>query len=183
MRALLIRHAAATGSAPEAPLTQAGQARARDLAHMLSRLTAGPLYTSPYTRACQTIAPYAELTAQSVKIVDAFRERLLSPEPLQDWKGHLRKSFDDANYACTGGESMSEVRSRAATALIRIERFSGGLPTIVAHGGLISSLLQAADRTFGFDDWRALQNPDLFDVEVETGRVVSFKRLPLEEIA
>ncbi|KAJ54280.1 hypothetical protein ACMU_18835 [Actibacterium mucosum KCTC 23349] len=183
MRALLVRHAESTGQAPEAPLSETGRQQANSLAHSLRDLNAGPLYASPYTRARQTIAPYADLTAQSVKTVDGFHERVLSPEPLIDWQDHLRRSFANSNYACPQGESMSQVRSRAAIALIQIERFSKGLPTIVTHGGLIASLLQAADPSFGFEDWRGLRNPDLFDVEIETGRVLSFTRLPLKEKA
>lgn len=183
MRAFLVRHAQSTGQAPEAPLSEEGQAQARRLAEALSARAAGPLYSSPYTRACQTLAPYAELTAQSVTMLDNARERLLSPTPLDDWQFHIAQSFEDPAHAAPGGESMDEVRHRASSALLRIERSGGRRPVLVTHGGVLSALFHAADPSFGFEEWRTLRNPDLFEVTLISGHIDSFTRLDLTEDA
>ena len=51
------------------------------------------------------------------------------------------------------------------------------LPAVASHGNLISSVLRAADPGFGFEAWRALKNPDLFELEFESGRLMRYRRI------
>lgn len=180
MKALLISHATSSGQAPDAPLASEGYAQAKALVSVLADLRAGPLYASPYRRAQETIAPYAEATAQNVKTLDDLRERRLSPVKLPDWKDHIERSYVDPDYAPKGGESHNDLRFRASDALQTIEDLGGLLPAFVTHGGLTSALFSGIETSFGFADWQALRNPDLFEVDIELGRVVGFSRLELE---
>lgn len=180
MKALLIRHATSAGQEVNAPLSKDGYAQAQALAPVLQALGAGPLYASPYRRAQETIAPYAEMNGQVVTLLDGLRERTLSPVKLPDWQDHIRHSFVDANHAPNGGESHHDLRLRAAEALQTIEMRGGDLPAFVTHGGLTSALFSATTAEFGFDDWQSLRNPDLFEVVIEAGRIKTFNRYVLE---
>ncbi len=54
------------------------------------------------------------------------------------------------------------------------------LPLAASHGNLISAVLRAADPAFGFEAWRALRNPDLFEVTLEARASRRFHPVPTE---
>lgn len=180
MKALLIRHAQSTHQAPDAPLSDLGTEQAERLVATLANLGAGPLYSSPYRRAQDTIAPYAAASAQVVTVLDKLRERLLSPVPLPDWQDHIARSFDDPDHAPEGGESHNDLGYRANVALKDIMRRGGAMPAFVTHGGLASCLFHQVNSDFGIDGWRSLRNPDLFAIDISGGKITAFERLDME---
>lgn len=180
MKAFLIRHAESSGQPPEAPLTDRGTAQAQALVPVLASLGAGPLFASPYRRAMDTLAPYAQSIGQRITPLDTLRERLLSPVPLEDWKDHIRRSFDAPDHAPDGGESHSELLGRWALALSDITA-AEGRPAFATHGGMTAALFHALDPGFGFDGWASLRNPDVFEITLEDGNLTAFTRIDLEE--
>lgn len=174
---ILIRHCAATGQQPDAPLTEAGAAAAEALAARLAGLGPDSLHSSPYRRAQATLAPYAARAGLAVRSDARLKERVLADRDLDDWMDHIRRSFDDPHHRAPGGETLAECRARALAALAQIAAGAGRLPAVASHGELISSVLSAMDPGFGFDGWRGLANPDLFELTFEAGRPVGFRRL------
>lgn len=179
MKALLIRHATTTGQAPDAPLAPEGYAQAKGLIPVLSKLSAGPLYSSPFRRALETLEPYADTIGQSITTLNGLHERTLSPTPLNDWEDHLKRSFQDPNYAPVGGESLNMLYERTQPAFSQIEAVGGPLPAFVTHGGITSALFNRIDPQFGFEKGRRLGNPALFEVTLEGGRLTSYEKLEI----
>lgn len=97
-----------------------------------------------------------------------------------DWQDHIRQSYIDLDYAPEGGESHSDLRFRASQALENMQALGGHRPAFVTHGGLTAALFSGIDPDFGFADWKALRNPDLFEVEIDAGQVLAFERLEME---
>ena len=178
MKAFLVRHAKSSGQPRQAPLSEEGHRQAQALVPVLSRLEAGPIIASPYTRAMETLAPYAEAIGQTTNPVEDLRERLLSPVPLPDWEICVRKSFEDPDHRAEGGESHRDLlrRWKAALSLIYAAK---GRPVFATHGGMTAALFHDLDPSFGFDGWKSLRNPDLFEIEIEGPRLVAFQRLEL----
>jgi 2,3-bisphosphoglycerate-dependent phosphoglycerate mutase len=175
---ILIRHCASSGQAPDAPLTDAGIQAARALADRLVPLAPDAVYSSPYRRALTTAQPFAERAGLRIVEEPRLRERVLAANPLDDWLEHIRRSYADGDHRPgPGGETWREVEARGCAALADIAAAGHRLPLAVSHGNLISALLRAADPDFGFDDWRAMRNPDLFEIAVEAGRPCAFVRL------
>jgi 2,3-bisphosphoglycerate-dependent phosphoglycerate mutase len=175
---ILVRHCESSGQAPEAPLTEAGARAADELADRLARLAPDAVYSSPYLRALSTIAPFAERAGLTVVEDARLHERVLAPGPLDDWLDQIRRSYEDVDHrAAAGGETLREVAARGCAALADIAAAGHRLPVAVSHGNLISAILRAADPAFGFEDWRGLRNPDLFEVSVDAGRPVAFVRI------
>jgi phosphohistidine phosphatase SixA len=56
---ILVRHAEKTAVENDPPLTEAGEARAKNLAKMLAKSGITTIYTTPYTRTRTTAAPVA----------------------------------------------------------------------------------------------------------------------------
>jgi 2,3-bisphosphoglycerate-dependent phosphoglycerate mutase len=177
-RLILIRHCQSAGQEPEAPLTEAGALAAVRLAERLALLAPDAVYSSPYLRARRTVQPFADRAGLSISEDHRLHERVLSPTPLKDWLDHVRRSYDDPEHrAAPGGESFREARARGLAALADIVAAGHRLPVAVSHGALISSILHGVDPQLGFEAWRSLRNPDVFEVTFEDGRPTDYRRL------
>jgi 2,3-bisphosphoglycerate-dependent phosphoglycerate mutase len=177
-RLILIRHCESSGQAPDAPLTEAGAAAALALADRLTALDPDAIYSSPYRRASSTVAPFAARAGMAIAEDVRLRERVLADAPLDDWLEHIRRSFDDPDHrAGPGGETLNEIQARGLASLTDIVAAGHRLPVAASHGNLISAILRAFDPAFGFEDWRRLRNPDLFELTFEDGRPCAYRRI------
>ncbi|OZS78425.1 hypothetical protein CF394_06610 [Tetzosporium hominis] len=109
---LLIRHCSATGQEPSAPLTPAGESQAIKLAETLKEFPITRIVSSPYTRAMETITPFAQNQQIKVEQDNRLMERVLSSENLPDWMEKLEMSFQDSQISFEGGESGDAATSR-----------------------------------------------------------------------
>jgi len=177
-RLILIRHCESSGQVPDAPLTEVGARAAEALAEHLATLAPDAVYSSPYRRARTTVQPFADRAGLTVIDDARLRERVLSGEPLDDWLDHVRRSYADLDHvAGAGGESLRATQTRALAALADIVARGHRLPAVASHGNLISSVLRAADPDFGFEAWRGLKNPDLFELTFKDDRLIRYGRL------
>jgi len=176
-RLLLIRHCRATGQAPNAILTEDGTADALILARRLAALGADAAYASPFRRAGDSVAPFASSRGLAVTIDERLAERVLEAVPSPTWLDHVRRSFEDEDFRASGGETLAEARARGLAALARIAADGHACPAAATHGNLLSSIPHWIDPAFGFDGWRTMTNPDLFQIRVDHDRPVAFERL------
>ncbi|HLI65527.1 MAG TPA: histidine phosphatase family protein [Caulobacteraceae bacterium] len=175
---ILVRHCQSSGQRPDAALTDDGEADAAALAGRLAALSPDAVYSSPYRRAVTTVLPFALRAGLAIREDERLRERELSPEPLDDWLDHIQRSYEDIDHrAAPGGETLRDAQTRALAAIADIAAAGHRLPVAASHGNLISAVLRAADDRFGFDEWRELRNPDLFEVTLLDGRPVAFARI------
>ena len=174
---LLIRHCAATGQNPGAPLSDAGIQQAQILAQFISDHPIDHIATSEYLRARQTIEPFSSQSGLRIHLDARLNERTLSTEPIENWQQIVRSSFDDYDLCATGGESARQVLTRAWAALDEVFDADHAMPLVVTHGNLIALVLHSLDSTFGFQGWKSLTNPDVYVLrKSELGRV-DFNRL------
>ena len=146
----------------DAPLTGAGFSQAERLADFLSDFPVDFIATSRYKRALHTIEPYAERTGLRVRQDHRLNERVLSAEPIADWEGFVRRSFEDPDLCVPGGESAREVLCRVRAALEDVLDRDRALPLAVTHGNAMALLLHSLDTSVGYPGWRSLTNPDVY---------------------
>jgi 2,3-bisphosphoglycerate-dependent phosphoglycerate mutase len=176
-RLILIRHCASSGQWPDAALSPAGAEAAQALVERLLGLEPDAVYASPYARAVSTVAPFAERASLTVHLDARLKERVLADPEIDDWLDHIRRSFDDLDHRAPGGESLNQVRGRALAALAEIAGAGHRLPIVASHGNLISSVLGSCEPGFGFDQWQALRNPELFELTMAGGRLTGWRSL------
>ncbi|MFZ1887362.1 MAG: histidine phosphatase family protein [Candidatus Binataceae bacterium] len=175
---ILVRHAepvspgtAGYGEA-DRPLTAAGLAVAERLAETLAAEAPVAIYSSPYLRARQTVAPLARLRGLVIEEIADLRERLLSVDALPNWREELRRSWSDFAYAAPGGESGAGAQMRALAALEQIrQRHRIGTVVAASHGNLIALALNAFVPSIGFDFWAAIPMPAVYRIEFAQDRV------------
>ncbi|WP_294751929.1 histidine phosphatase family protein, partial [uncultured Exiguobacterium sp.] len=112
-----IRHCESikTGSDRGRGLTDAGQEQAQELVAFFKAIPIDAIYSSPMRRAIDSVRPLAE--QRGLRIYEAaFQERRfqetderLSPERLEKL---LKRSFQNNDYAQSGGESNQIARNR-----------------------------------------------------------------------
>jgi 2,3-bisphosphoglycerate-dependent phosphoglycerate mutase len=170
---LLVRHAEPEPARPgggeqdDRRLSEAGRAAAADLAAELTAETIAAIYSSPYPRALETVEPLAAALGLPVVVVDDLRERLLSPDILEDWLGELRRSFADSDYAPAGGESSRQAGRRVGAVLDDVAaRHRGQTVVCASHGNLLALALRRRDPEIGFEFWRAMPMPALYRMVV-----------------
>jgi 2,3-bisphosphoglycerate-dependent phosphoglycerate mutase len=183
----LIRHAEPVRQATpgveenDRPLSERGRADAVRLADDFDAIRLHALYSSPYPRARQTIHPLAKRRSIAIETIHDLRERMLSLEPLTDWRTHLMRSWADFDYAPEGGESGRVAQRRVLAVLEQIaaRHADGGAVALASHGNLIALALNAFDARVDFDFWEAIAMPAVFKLEHDPAgwRIVTDLRL------
>jgi 2,3-bisphosphoglycerate-dependent phosphoglycerate mutase len=147
------------------PLTAKGMRDARALSETLAATSIDAAYSSPYIRARQTIEPIANARGLSIGTVDDLRERLLSPVEVADWRAHLRRSWEDFDYAPAGGESGRVAQARVMRVMDTIAlRHAAGTVIVASHGNLIALALHAMMPGVDYEFWESIAMPAVFAV-------------------
>ena len=165
-RIYLVRHCKAVGQEPDAPLTEEGARQAGELLSFFLDKKVEHIRSSPYTRAMDTIRPLAKALNLDIRTDGRLRERVLSTVPLDDWMKRLEDTFQDENLKFEGGESSREAAQRGMDVIRELLERPEQTFVVVTHGGLMSLLIREHDPAFGFDDWRRMTNPDVYELEV-----------------
>ncbi len=166
----LLRHAQSAPShdvpEPEWPLSPMGIEQAENLVESLSRLGIDTVFSSPFRRAKDTVAPFCTSTNTEITIKEDLRERKLKNDDMvDDWKVLIEKAWQDFSFAIPGCESGYSCQSRIAICLLKLVKANSGKRLLVSsHGNAIGLYLNMLDSSFGFLQWRAMKNPDLFKI-------------------
>lgn len=173
----IVRHCEAEGQSSDSPLTEKGFIQANDLSDFLScNIKVDRIISSPFLRAIQTIKPFAENKSIEIEMDSRLSERVLSTTFFPDWMDKLETTFNDMDLKYEGGESSNEARSRIVEVVNGIVESGSENTIIVAHGGIISLLLNHYDKNFDFEQWKTLSNPDVYLLKL-TNSNAHYKRL------
>lgn len=164
----LLRHAKANGQHLEAELTNEGLEKARLIVTDLEKLEVNNVYSSPMKRAIDTVTPFANKNELPINIVEPLEERVLSDIEIEDWLSKLKLTFTSFEIKFNNGESSREAQERAINFIATLNPKENNL--VVSHGNLIALIIMHYDATFGFKDWQAMDNPDLYCID-EGGQV------------
>ncbi len=163
----IIRHCQASGQGEEAPLTVDGMKQAKNLAVFLHKYPINRIISSPYIRAIDSIKPYSEKSGIRIELDERLRERVLSSDNLENWFEHLQLSFEDFSLKLKGGESSAEAKTRAEMLINELRVDNNEHIVLVSHGNLSTLLLNNFDEKYGFDEWKTMSNPDVYEVLLE----------------
>lgn len=94
---------------------------------------------------------------------------------MPDWYDKLRDTYVNFDLKYEGGESSREAVSRIIEVVDEVLKSDAENTIIVTHGGLLSLLLNHYNKNFGFEQWAALSNPDVYLLTGENQ--ITFERL------
>jgi 2,3-bisphosphoglycerate-dependent phosphoglycerate mutase len=166
---LLVRHAEPVAPGTSGfdeftrPLTTKGMRDAEQLREIHSSTRIDAAYSSPYLRARQTIEPIARARGLAIATIEDLRERMLSLAELPGWKTHLKRTWEDFDYAPPGGETGRIAQARVVRVLDTIaSRHSAGTVILASHGNLIALALHALMPNVDYKFWESIPMPAVF---------------------
>lgn len=119
------------------PLSDRGRRHAQALIAYLGALDIDAVYSSPFTRALESVRPFCAAAG-------------LSPTPRED----LGES--------TSEELLPQVRERMVAAVKDISlQHPGQTALLCTHGGTMWGLISHFDESFGYEQYRRIGTPDM----------------------
>jgi 2,3-bisphosphoglycerate-dependent phosphoglycerate mutase len=163
----LIRHCKASGQEPEAALTPEGVNQSQALCEFLGNKGIETIVSSPFARAIHTIKPFADQSHIEIIPDSRLSERVLSTVAWTDWMDKLKQTFENEQIKFEGGESSAEAAERGLAVINDCMSRKENKVAIVTHGNLLSLIIRNFMKDFGFQDWQALSNPDVYELKIE----------------
>jgi len=118
--------------------------------------------SSPFKRAVDTVAVFAEEAGLDVELIEDFRERAITDKwiGIDEFKAFARRQWDDWDYKLPSGECIREVQDRNMAALHDVlRRYEGKNIVIGGHGMALSSILIKYDKLFEYDQHVGMPMP------------------------
>ena len=175
----LVRHAHAAWAADESrPLSESGRAAAVTIAGLLSAIPVVAIYSSPARRSIQTVELLAQRLGVRVDVVPELRERHLPVVPAGDFERIVLETWRFPTNTTGDGESNAVAQTRGLAAVHQfIKRHAGQHVVVATHGNLLALILNGFDPSFGYEFWRELSVPDVYELEFEATRLVRVRRI------
>ena len=159
-----IRHAQADNSNHDArnrPLTEKGLADRKMVTDFLQDKAIDIVLSSPFKRAVDTIADFAERNNFDIETIEDFRERKSDSDWVRDtdfWP-FIERQWADFSYSLSDGECLAEVQERNIAALNGVlTRFKNKNIVIGTHGTALSTIINYYDPKYGFKDFMEMVN-------------------------
>ena len=164
-RVLLIRHCQTNGKLAESPLTEVGHTQAAQLATWLAGRGIDRIVASHAEGAIDTVRPFATATGLELELDPRLVERRMPRYPtFETFLEGVRAAMEDRTLRPDGGETGLEVTARAWPALIEALDRENAVTVLATHGQLAAHLLREIDGSSGYELWRALTMPDVFEI-------------------
>lgn len=161
-------------------LTPRGMADRKLVTAFLSDKQIDVVISSPFKRAVDTVADFAESNGFPIEINDAFRERKVDSCWIDNFSEFTKRQWSDFNYKLSDGECLKEVQDRNISALKGVlEKYPGKNIVIGSHGTALSTVINYFDRSFGYDDFEKIKNIMPWIVEFifdEDGKCIGINR-------
>ncbi|SDZ31304.1 Histidine phosphatase superfamily (branch 1) [Bacillus sp. 166amftsu] len=85
---------------------------------------------------------------------------------MKDWIHKLEYTFTNIDIAFSGGESTKQAMERAISLINDILKQEHHVTLLVTHGNLLTLILKHFDERFGFNEWKNLSNPDVYEITI-----------------
>jgi len=183
-----IRHAESDKSVRDGrirPLTEKGLADRTLATAFLRDKQIDAVLSSPFKRAVDTVADFAEQNNLPIELVEDFREQKSSKgmgSDKPDIYPFLERQWADFTYTLAEGESLSEVQGRNIAALQEVlTRYRDKNIVIGTHATALSTIINYYDNTYGFVDFMAMVNrlPWAVTMAFDKNRCVGIKKIDL----
>lgn len=115
--------------------------------------------SSPFKRAVDTVAQFAEEKNLPIRLIEDFRERKIEDCWIADFESFCRSQWADFDYKLPGGESLREVQDRNIRALNDVlTEYRGQNVVIGSHGTAMAVILNWFDHSFGYKDFSVIRH-------------------------
>jgi 2,3-bisphosphoglycerate-dependent phosphoglycerate mutase len=162
----LVRHAHADWKAEEnRPLSAQGIAESNHIAEILEKYPISAIYSSPFTRAYETILPLSTRICKPITIEPSLRERNIGRSTLEDFFKTVEALWRDPLLSFPEGESNYVAQQRVLGFLKNIQNENITEHIVLStHGNLLTLILQYYDASIDYNFWKAMTIPDIYEL-------------------
>ena len=183
-----IRHAESDSSVRDGrlrPLTPKGKKDCVLVTNFLCDKKIDAVLSSPFKRAVDTVADFAEKYGFEIETVEDFRERKSDSDwdRENDFVPFIRRQWENFSYTLSDGECLAEVKRRNIAALNNaLIRYKDKNIVIGTHGTALSTIINHYDGTYGFDDFMAMAKimPWITIMRFENSRMIDMQRIEIK---
>ncbi|TLS38310.1 histidine phosphatase family protein [Pseudalkalibacillus caeni] len=175
-----VRHAHSTYTPDERkrPLSDRGYIDAKKVTELLADHPIEVIISSPYKRAFQTVEGLANRLGKEIKIVEEFKERTLSGEPVENFEAAIEKVWKEERFAFPGGESNLEAQAKGVRAFKQVlDEYAGKNIVIGTHGNIMVLIMKFFNPGFDVTFWKKLDMPDIYCLTFDNGKLAGHKRI------
>lgn len=155
-----VRHAQCDNSVHDdltRPLTPKGMLDRTLVTNYLESKEISVVISSPYKRAYDTVAHFAEQNNLDVICIDKFKERRMADVWIDDFDAYARKQWADFTYTLNSGESLSNVQARNIEALREVLfTYPDKNIAVGTHGTALSTIVNYFDKSFAYENFAAI---------------------------
>ncbi|MRG86642.1 histidine phosphatase family protein [Salinibacillus xinjiangensis] len=176
----LVRHAHSTYTPDELgrPLSVQGLKDAETVTKLLKNVQVDKVISSPYKRAKQTVEGIAEHIGQEIEMMDAFKERRLAEESVEDFHTAIAKVWEDETFSWKGGESNLVAQRRGVEAIHQLlKKYNGKSIVIGTHGNIMVLIMNYFDQSYNFKFWQELEMPDIYQLTFNEEFLIRVRRV------
>ncbi|MES0362236.1 MAG: histidine phosphatase family protein [Anaerolineales bacterium] len=175
----LVRHADVVWTPDEnRSLSECGHQDAKRAAEILLKFPISVIYSSPYLRARQTIAPLSSHLEIDVQSEPDLRERRMSEGQIPDFLKVIEATWEDFSFAYPGGESNSAAQQRGVAVLLRINQLHQAEHIVIStHGNLLALMLNHFEPSIDFNFWKSMTFPDVYQLKIKADGQAVIHRL------
>jgi 2,3-bisphosphoglycerate-dependent phosphoglycerate mutase len=135
------------------------------VAELLAESDVAAIYSSPARRAIETVEALADRARLRPILMSDLREREVPVQRSGEFEGVMRASWLEPEKLIPGGESRLEAQARGLRAIRSVlDRHHGGSVVVATHGNLLALVLNALDPAYGYEFWRGLTFPDVYEL-------------------
>lgn len=178
-----VRHAHSIYSPDELsrPLSEKGMVDAMQITDLLLQENIEVVVSSPYKRAFQTVEGIANHLKKDIEIMDGFKERLLSDQPVADFNEAILKVWSDYDYSLPGGESNLVAQARGVQVTKEIlKNYEGQNIAIGTHGNIMVLIMNYFESIYNYRFWKQLEMPDIYKLTFYEQHLVAVNRIDNE---
>ncbi|MGE8203178.1 histidine phosphatase family protein [Heyndrickxia sp. NPDC080065] len=176
----LVRHAHSDYTPDEVgrPLSQSGWEDAKIVTDLLKNQRIDHIISSPYKRAIQTVEGIAKYIDKEVEINTGFKERVLSENPVEDFRHAIRKVWEEPSFYWKGGESNLIAQKRGIEAIKQVlVRYKGKNIVIGTHGNIMTLMINHFDNRYDYHFWKELDMPDIYQLIFDDMKLLEIHRV------
>lgn len=166
------------------PLTEKGMKDRKLVTAFLQDKSINIVLSSPYKRAVDTVADFANKHNIEICTIDDFRERKSDSNWLKDtdFFPFIQRQWQDFNYKLSDGENLNEVQYRNITALKTVlKQYNDKNIIIGTHGTALSTIINYYDNSYGYDDFMNMINlmPWVVKIVFDSEKCVRIEKINL----
>jgi 2,3-bisphosphoglycerate-dependent phosphoglycerate mutase len=138
--------------------------------------------SSPFKRAVDTVAHFADSRGLNIEIVNDFRERKVDSVWIEDFIAFSKAQWADFDYKLSDGESLNDVQVRNISALNKvIQKYKDRNIVIGSHGTSLSTIINYYDNSFGYEDFEKIRTvmPWIVEFTFQNDKCISIKYIDL----